>query len=117
MTSAPGQRRRRRRHLFYYLKVFDAQTGKLLGHLVDVTQEGLMLLADQPLDIGTPFRLRLQLPDELNGHADMVVEARSVWCRRDVNPDYFGIGFSLMAVGRSSRSILESMIYKFGFQD
>jgi len=117
MQPDPRQRRRRRRHLFYYLKVFDGATGRLLGHLVDVTQDGLMLLASQPLPTDSAYRLRLELPQELDGQHELLLDARAVWCRRDVNPDYYGVGFELVRIARGSRGLVESMIYKFGFAD
>lgn len=107
---------RRHRHLFYYLKVFDARTGRLLGHLVDMTGEGLMLRNREPLPVDRNFAIRMELPAAVEGQTDVVLEARSVWCRPDANPDYYGVGFRLIAVPRSCRSLLRSMITKFGFE-
>ncbi len=115
MAETPDQRRLKRRHLFYYLKVFDAASGRLIGHLVDLTREGVMILTADPVEVGAPFRLRLELPQEVDGQNDLLIEARSAWCRRDTNPDYWGVGFRLERVTRGSRSLVESMIYKFGF--
>jgi c-di-GMP-binding flagellar brake protein YcgR len=112
---ARRQRARKRRHLFYYLKVFDGLTGRLVGHLVDLSPAGMLLLVHDPLTIGTDYRLRVQLPEECGDHHDLVVDARSVSCRRDDNADRWGVSFRLGDVPRSDRAILQSMIYKFEF--
>jgi hypothetical protein len=108
-------RQRRRRHLYYYLKVFDAQSGRLVGHLVDLSAEKMQLLIPEPVPVDAQWRLRMELPSALDGHADVVLEARSVWCRRDENPAYYGACFRLLGVSPDGRSLFESMITKFGY--
>ena len=39
-------RRQERTRLIYHLRVFDARRKKLLGHMVDITSEGLMLIGE-----------------------------------------------------------------------
>ena len=112
---APRQRARKRRHLFYYLKVFDGLTGRLVGHLVDLSPAGMILLVHDPLAIGADYRLRVQLPEELGDHHDLVVDARSVSCRRADGADRWGVSFRLGDIPRADRAILQSMIYKFEF--
>lgn len=115
MRQESTPRRHRRRHLYYYLKVFDARSGHLLGHLVDLTAEGMQLVNHEPLPVEADWRVRMEMPSALDGHTDVVLEARSVWCRRDVNPEYYGVGFRLIGVSPAARSLFESMITKFGF--
>ena len=39
--------RQERTHLIYRLRVFNASTGKLLGHMTDITPEGMMLIGEK----------------------------------------------------------------------
>ena len=108
-------RQRRRRHLYYYLKVFDARSGRLVGHLVDLSAERMQLIIPEPVPIDAQWRLRMELPAALDGHPDVVLEARSVWCRRDENAASYGACFRLLGVAPAARALIESMITKFAF--
>ncbi len=109
------RRARKRRHLFYYLKVFDGLTGRLLGHLVDLSPAGMLLVVRDPVAIGADYRLRLQLPEACGDRHELIVDARSVSCRRDAAPDCWGVSFRLGEIHRSDRALLQSMIFKFDF--
>ena len=109
------QRAKKRRHLFYYLKVLDSPTRRLIGHLVDLSPAGMLLLVHDPLAIGADYRLRLQLPEACGDRHDLIVEARSVSCRREDSADRWGVSFRLGDVPRGDRALLQSMIYKFEF--
>ncbi|HIQ37967.1 MAG TPA: hypothetical protein EYH36_08250 [Desulfocapsa sulfexigens] len=36
-----------RRHLVFYLRIFDGMSSRVLGHLMDISPSGLMLLSDE----------------------------------------------------------------------
>ena len=55
----------KRRHLIYYLRVFDRKTDQLLGHLVNITPQGIMLISEESLATDTTFQLRMKLPSAL----------------------------------------------------
>jgi hypothetical protein len=106
-----------RRHLIYYLKVIDRTTDELLGHLVDITEEGLMIVSENCLDTGKIIKLKMCLPREIEGREDIEFEARSMWCRKDVNPSLFGVGLKFEYVDILSRQIIFELIHEFGFSD
>lgn len=106
-----------RRHLIYYLKVFDRTTDELLGHLVDITEEGLMIVSDNCADTGKVLKLKMALPREIDDREDIEFEAQSMWCRKDVNPSLWGIGFKFESVDAQSRQIIFELIHEFGFSD
>ncbi len=41
----------KRRHLIYYLRVWNNKEDKVLGHVVDITTEGLMLISEQEIPL------------------------------------------------------------------
>ena len=55
------ERKAPRRHLIYYLRVYDRASGQQLGHLVDLTTEGVMLVSEEKLEKGV-HSLRMDLP-------------------------------------------------------
>jgi hypothetical protein len=111
------KRKLKRRHLIYYLRVFDQKTEKLLGHLVDITSEGIMLVSEQPIEINRPYKVRMALPTEILKREFMVFEAVSLWTKRDVNPDFFATGFSISGVAEEDVVVVERLINRYGFND
>jgi len=106
-----------RRHLIYYLKVFDREKDFLLGHLVDITEEGLMIVSENPIDAGKIFKMRMLLPREIEGKEEIEYDALSTWCRKDVNPSLFGVGFKFEYVDAMNRQIIFELIHEFAFSD
>lgn len=111
------RRRLKRRHLIYYLKVFDRNTDELFGHLVDITSEGVMLISENPIEVDATFQLKMALPAEFLGGKQLEFRARSAWCRKDVNPDFYAIGFQLLDVSKDYFAVVERLIEEFGFRD
>jgi hypothetical protein len=40
------------------------------------------------------LKMRIELPEEIKGSDQLIVEARSVWTERDTNPEFFRTGFA-----------------------
>lgn len=110
-------RRLKRRHLIYYLRVFNRETDQLLGHLVDITEEGLMLISEHPIEMGITFQMRMLLPSNIGGMESWEFDAISRWCRKDINPDFFDSGFQLNDTDVKDLTVIRNLIRGFGFQD
>lgn len=91
-----NQRKVARRHLIYYLRVFDRDSKVLLGNLVDISTRGIMLVSDQPLEVGKHYDLRMYLPESVEGSREVEFSAESRWCQNDANPDFYDTGFELV---------------------
>jgi len=112
-----NKRRLKRRHLIYYLRVFDISNGQLVGHLVDITKEGLMLISEQALELDRAYSFRMVLPAEILNKAELNFSATVKWCKKDVNPDFYASGFSLVSISDDDMTIVESLIHRYGFND
>ncbi len=106
-----------RRHLIYYLRVFERESGQLLGHLVDVTGEGLLVMSPKPLEIGRVYPLRMYVSTETIPGGVLDFEARSMWGRPDVNPDFHDTGFQVIGANPAHLHHVETLIADFGFRD
>ncbi len=87
----------RRHYLIYYLRVFDRETGAVIGHLVDITEKGIMIIRDAPIEVGTVLKLRLRWRSSVGRLQMADFEGECRWCRPDVNPDFYGAGFAISA--------------------
>ena len=111
------KRNLKRRHLIYYLRIMDQETNELLGHLVDITSEGIMLISEAPLPLNKVFHLRMMLPKEIIGKEVLEFSAQSLWSKKDINPDFYDTGFKLIDLIEADARRVDQLIHHFGFQD
>ena len=71
-------RRIERHQLPYFLKVFNGITGKPIGYLGNVSEDGLMLISLLPMMIGADFNLRLKIPATEGGQRIIDLQALSL---------------------------------------
>ena len=109
------KRRLHRNNLVYYLKVFDRDSDTLLGHLVDITAEGVMLVSEAPIPGDTLFSLRLEFPRDIFGEETLEFSAMSLWCRPDVNPIFYDTGFRLTDISIERLLVIKRLIGEYGF--
>jgi len=112
------RRKLKRKYLMFYTRVFNRRTGELLGNLADLTVEGLMLIGEQPLPVGTFYDLRMDLPvgfDFPKRHLDML--GKSVWCAPDIDPRFFNTGFHLEYVDREDIAVIERLVEDYGLRE
>ena len=107
----------KRKYLMFYSRVFNRQTGEMVGHLVDLTPEGAMLLSERPIATDAVFSLHMELPDDVSDHLHLKFEAKSLWCKRDVNPDFYAAGFQLLDMPQEDLQVIERLIEAYGFRE
>jgi hypothetical protein len=111
------KRKYQRRHLIYYLRVFDRNTVNLIGHLVDITAEGVMVISENPIEVGKTFQMRMILPKEFFGKEQITFDAVSRWCDKDINPSFYDTGFQVNDLSEENSKIITQLIEDFGFND
>lgn len=122
MTQQPKapmeeKRTQKRRSSIYYLEVFDVDTGKQLGRLVDITTEGLMLISEEPTPTNVPLKCRMVLPAEILGRTNIIFEATCKWCRKSVNPELYEAGYRSIIADPGDIDAIEMLIQRFAFND
>jgi hypothetical protein len=110
-------RKIQRRHLIYYLRVFEQDTDRQLGSLVDITPEGIMLVSDKPVELGRTYSLRMELPTEVYNEGTMLFDAVCVWSKNDVNPEFYDSGFKLVGVGPEQELCIKHLMRIYSFMD
>lgn len=107
----------KRRHLIYYLEVYNQETGDLLGHLVDISLQGMRLITKKEIMPDKNFRLGMMLPRDFFKEEVLTIEARSMWSRKDVNPDFFAVGLKTYDLDEATAEIIAGLIEQVGFND
>ena len=109
------KRRLKRWYLVMYLRVHDQDTGELLGHIVDINKEGMRLVSDKLIPSNQTFRLWVDVPKESGTHQRIQLNAESLWCDRDVNPDFYDTGFRIHTISTQALLQLQLLIEEFKF--
>jgi len=107
----------KRRHLVYYLEVHDASNGKLLGHLVDITTRGMMLVSKGQVELGKNYKMQMMLPEGYFKEKVVHFDAVSRWSNNDVNPDFWDTGFEVKPLEMRARQIIMKLVNLIGFND
>lgn len=107
----------KRHYLLYYLRVFNRVTGEVLGHLVDVTTQGIMILRDSPLESGLNYSMRLRWRNSRGKLQIADFEGTCRWCRPDVNPDFYDAGFLITKAEPETIEAIQSLISDMGMPD
>jgi hypothetical protein len=115
MDSAQ-MRTEKRRHLVYYLKVYNNATGELLGNLVDLTRHGIMLLSRDGVPAGWEGEVRIALPSPIAELTEIRMRVQARWNRKDVNPEYFLTGFQVAALPAEAGPVIDHLIATYGFK-
>lgn len=100
-------------YLVFYLRVFAGMNHKILGHLVDISEKGIMLICDDPIEVDTEYSLRMCLPNQMKDQDEVIFSATGRWCKRDANPDFYLAGFQIDALEPGTRNLIATLIKDF----
>ncbi len=110
MAEKRTQQRKRNRN---FTKVFDIDTGRCVGRLVNITTGGMMLMTESPFERDATFNFRIVLPRMFDDMLDIEVKAVARWCKRDANPDFWGAGFQFIQIGAEETRVIECVFEGF----
>lgn len=119
MAKSDGENKRgmRRHYLIYYLRVFNRENGEVLGHLVDITPKGVMIIRDSPIEVGGTYSLRIRWRNS-SGRLQLAdFEGICRWCRPDVNPDFYGAGFAITSANQDHVEAIRDLIRDLAMPD
>jgi hypothetical protein len=111
-----NKRQRKRIHLIYYLRIFDTDSGADMGHLVDITPQGFMMVSEAPVPVGKEFSFRMELPNKVDGPEEVRFCARCLWCQQDFIPDYYLSGYQIKDMAPQEEKIITALINSYGFK-
>jgi len=112
------RRTRERRTFSHYMRLMHENTGELVGHLVNISQEGFRLESLRPVPVDKDFPLRIELPRDITDKPYMVFVARCRWCRPDrIDPSLFDAGFEITEMMPGDIEIFRLIFERYGSID
>jgi len=110
-----NNRKLERKHLVFYLRVFEKESAKLLGYVVDITPQGMMLISENPVEKDSEYTLTMDIGDDTEKQS-LEFKAVCKWCKVDVNPKFYAIGFHIYDISPEIVKEIEMLISDFGFE-
>ncbi len=108
-----------RKQLYLYLDVLDQETHEKIGHVGDISLNGIMLITEQPVALDSIKAIRIQLPSELKEFSqealNCIVDAR--WTKPDLNPKLHCIGCRFTKISDEDLPVIERLEDVLGFNN
>ena len=112
------RRKLSRRNFSYYMRVMDEATGKLIGHLSDISIDGFKVDSTQLLPLNADIRLRIDQIGEISNKMCLIFKARTMWCRQDLfDPNMYNVGFKIVDMSPGDHDIFMKMFNTYGAKD
>ena len=80
------------------IHVIDRQTGAELGRLVNISEEGFMLLGSQPIDENSIFQLSLEFDTGTNEASPILIGVENLWCHSSSDQTQYWAGFYIIDI-------------------
>ena len=100
------RRKSGRKRIAYFMRVYDRDTDKFVGNLVDISDRGLMLIRERPIEPNTEIKMKIGLPRKKEGRDRITFDAHCLWCQRNIHTDFFDTGFKLQNVSPENRETI-----------
>jgi len=107
------RRKQSRKYLGFFTRVFNRDTGALLGNLGDITVDGAMVISQKPIPTGVTCNLRIDLPETAFAKDHLDAKAQSIWCKPDIVPEYHNTGFKFLEIDTQDIQIIQQIIRKY----
>ncbi len=112
-----GEHRRLKRQLLrHYLWVFNREDNLLIGHVGDITAEGVMLVSKELIEVGRIIQFRME-PFRIETSRFKMTEGREVectgtcvWSKDDMNPGFCVAGFKLDKLEEKEKDFIYKLI-------
>jgi hypothetical protein len=111
------RRKLERKNLGFFTRLYDRETGELLGHLANLTGEGAMILCEAPLAVDKDYRLHMEISETrfTRGHLDFT--ARCIWCRpEDIAPNLYNAGFHFCQIAPADLEVVMQIIEQYNIR-
>ncbi len=112
-----NERHTTRHRSVIYLKVFQQPGDQLIGHLVDISEKGMMLVTEQKVEAGARLQLSFMPPVDAGDSDPVHFEAEVRWCRPEANPELFGLGLSVVKPSADYHHAVQQLTSGYVFSD
>jgi hypothetical protein len=104
-----NRRKQKRYFMFDILEVSLPGLGEDIGHLVDITEDGLMIRCGVPVEVDQVYLVQVNLQDAVPGEAKLELSARCQWCRPAPTLGGYNAGFHMSDLSPHSIDVINAL--------
>ncbi len=109
-------RRAKRRKVEHRIEVFDTMTERVIGHLGDLSENGMLLVLSHPLVSDALYQLRFSLADSHGIEHALDIGAHELWSDPAAAPGQAWTGFRFIDLSPSDQAFLRAWVAAPGSQ-
>ncbi|OGO34536.1 MAG: hypothetical protein A2W35_05940 [Chloroflexi bacterium RBG_16_57_11] len=109
-----NRRKFKRTYLVLFTRLFDRDTGKILGQLANLTPEGALIIGETPLEIGKLYHLQMNLTKALFSKGHLEFDARCIWSKPEaIAPQFYNTGFEFVKISPKDLQIMTQIMKEY----
>jgi hypothetical protein len=99
-TAVQDNRRKDRIEVSEVIQVVDRQSGSTIGQLVNISEDGLMVLGKEPVPENSIYQLSLEFSDDSVRAIDgpVMIGVESLWCHSSSDQAQYWSGFYIIDI-------------------
>jgi len=114
----PERRKSKRRSISYYMRIIDTGSNQMIGHLADISVQGLRIDSQKPLQVKKEYRLRIYTTADVADKDYIEFAACARWCEPDqLEPGLYDVGFEIVGIDRHDADIVQRIMNKYSVRE
>jgi len=110
-------RKLERMHVISYVKVQETESDQIIGHLRNVTVQGMQLHGCVPMEPKSKIQLRMFFPPTLDESGEITFDANVIWCSESADTTAYNTGVRLVDVSEEQTEIIEQFIERSTYEN
>jgi hypothetical protein len=103
-------RRAKRRKVGYDVEIFDLMTEEVIGRLSNLSETGMLIIANQRLVNDALYQLRLRLPDASGVDHPIELGAHELWADEAAAPGQVWTGFRFIDIAQGDLMFIRDWV-------
>jgi len=118
MSKFDERRKEARKTVMKFTPVYNADNGKLIGYLRDLTLQGTLVIGEKTLEVNTQITLKFNLPEDFSDNLakHLTISARVARCIEDESPNSYQLGFEFQEINSEQTRIIEALLELYHFR-
>lgn len=75
-----------------------------------------MIVSEYTFQTGTELSIAIDLPESIAHERNVTLKVRSIWCKRDSDPQLYNTGFEIVDIHPDDRQVFACMIEQYGLK-
>ncbi|MFQ6008767.1 MAG: PilZ domain-containing protein [Candidatus Zixiibacteriota bacterium] len=93
-----------------YFLIYDRDTDKLVGRVLNLSPAGTMVISDSPVAVSKVIKCKMVMPRKISTRHYISFDAECRWCLENKRWKWYEIGCQLSNISEEDQSIIRQLI-------